>query len=86
MARRHTEEFRRQAVRTALTSGLSCKQEGSDLGVGFSTFAKWTQKSRPDDLPPSVDIDLARENERLSKEDCLLLAKRKILNENRTRK
>jgi transposase len=36
MAHRHTEEFRREAARMALTSGLTRKQVASDLGVGFS--------------------------------------------------
>jgi hypothetical protein len=35
MARRHSEEFRREAVRIALTSGLSRRQVASDLGIGF---------------------------------------------------
>ena len=35
----------------ALTSGLRRRQVASDLGVGFSTLAKWIQKSRPGDLP-----------------------------------
>ena len=37
MAHRHTEEFRREAVRMALTSGLTRKQVASDLGVGVET-------------------------------------------------
>ena len=79
MAHGHTEEFKREAVRIALTSGLSRKQVASDLGVGFSTLGKWIQKSKPDDLPPSADIDLAKENERLRKENRLLLEEREIL-------
>ncbi|MFK7792508.1 MAG: transposase, partial [Devosiaceae bacterium] len=65
MARKHNDEFKREAVRIALTSGLTRRQVASDLGIGFSTLAKWIQRSRPDDLPPSADIDLAKENERL---------------------
>ncbi len=79
MARGHTEEFKREAVRIALTSGLTRKQVASDLGVGFSTLAKWIQKSQPDDLPPPVDINLAKENERLRKENRLLTEEREIL-------
>ena len=44
MAKRYTEEFRRDAVRMALTSGLSRPQLSSDLGVGVSTLNKWVQK------------------------------------------
>jgi transposase len=79
MAHRHTDEFRREAVRIALTSGLTRKQVASDLGVGFSTLSKWIQQSRPDDLPPASDIDLAKENERLRKEVRLLTEAREIL-------
>jgi hypothetical protein len=35
-----TDEFRKDAVRIALTSGLSRKQIADDLGVGMSTLNK----------------------------------------------
>ena len=79
MAHRHTDEFRREAVRIALTSGLTSKQVASDLGVGFSTLAKWIQKSQPGDLPATADLDLAKENERLRKENRLLMEERDVL-------
>lgn len=79
MGRIHNEEFKREAVRIALTSGLKRRQVASDLGVGFSTLAKWVQKSKPGDLPPAADIDLAKENERLRKEVRLLTEEREIL-------
>lgn len=44
MARKYNDEFKREAVRIALTSGLTRRQVASDLGVGFSTLAKWVQK------------------------------------------
>ncbi len=58
MAHGHTEEFRRETARIALTSGLTRKLVASDLSICFSTLAKWTQKSKPDDLPSAADIDL----------------------------
>ncbi|WP_374303607.1 transposase, partial [Paracoccus sp. (in: a-proteobacteria)] len=33
--------FKREAVRIALTSGLTRRQVASDLGVGLSTLGKW---------------------------------------------
>jgi transposase-like protein len=36
-----TNEFRKDAVRIALTSGLTRKQVADDLGVGMSTLNKW---------------------------------------------
>ena len=79
MGRIHNEEFKREAVRIALTSELKRRRVASDLGVGHSTLAKWIQRSRPEDLPPAADIDLAKENERLRKENRLLLEEREIL-------
>lgn len=66
-------------MRIALTSGQTRRQVATDLGVGFSTLAKWIQRSRPSDLPPKADIDLARENERLRKENRLLMEERELL-------
>jgi transposase len=79
MGRIHNDEFKREAVRIALTSGLKRRQVASDLGVGHSTLSKWIQVSRPSDLPPAADIDLAKENERLRKEVRLLTEEREIL-------
>lgn len=79
MAYKHNEEFKREAIRIALTSGLTRKQVASDLGIGFSTLAKWIQRSGPDDLPPATEIDLAKENERLRKENRLLKEERDVL-------
>jgi transposase len=79
MAARHSDEFRREAIRIALTSGLTRKQVASDLGVGFSTLSNWIQKSQPGDMPSATDLDLAIENDRLRKENRLLKEERDIL-------
>jgi len=79
LAHRHSDEFRREAIRIALTSGLSRKQIASDLGIGFSTLSKWIQKSPPGDMPSAPDLDLAQENQRLRKENRLLREERDIL-------
>ena len=50
MGQRYGEEFKREAVRLALTSGLSRKQISTDLGMDFSTLNKWVQRSRDEDL------------------------------------
>jgi transposase len=47
---KHTEEFKQEAVRIALTSGLSWRRVASDLGVGLSTLGKWVSQYRPSDL------------------------------------
>jgi len=38
MATQYTDEFRREAVRLAITSGLARPKVASDLGVGLSTL------------------------------------------------
>lgn len=47
---KHTEEFKQEAVRIALTSGLSRERVAADLGVCKSTLGKWLVQYRPTDL------------------------------------
>ena len=47
--KKHTEEFKREAVRIALSSGLSRRRVASDLGVGLSALGKWGCEYRPVD-------------------------------------
>ncbi len=74
-----TDEFRQDAVRIALTSGLTRKQVADDLGVGMSTLNKWITAHRDTDVVSKEDLDLARENERLRREVRLLKEEREIL-------
>ncbi len=76
---KHTGEFKREAVRIALTSGLPRDRIASDLGVGKSTLGKWLSQLRPADLVPAPQADLARENERLRLENRVLKEERDIL-------
>jgi transposase len=41
MANGHSEEFKRDAVRITLSSGLTRRQVASDLGMGVSTLNKY---------------------------------------------
>jgi transposase len=50
-----TDEFRKEAVRIALTSGLSRRQVADDLGVGFSTLNKWVSAYRGTDVISAED-------------------------------
>ncbi len=80
MAQKPTLEFRAEAVRMALTSGLSRKQVAEDLGgVGFSTLSRWIQQDRRNPLKPAAQSDLERENAELGKENRLLREEREIL-------
>ncbi len=79
MGLKRTDEFRADAVRIALTSGLTRKQVASDLGVGLSTLNKWVTAHRDTDVVSDKDLDLARENERLRRENRILKEERDIL-------
>ena len=61
---RRTEEFRNEAVRIALTSGLSLKQISDDLGIGLLTLGKWVAALKHDELisgpHDDKDLELAR--------------------------
>ena len=74
-----TDEFRKDAVRIALTSGLSRRQVADDLGVGMSTLNKWVTAHRDSDLVSAEDRELALENERLRRENRILREERDIL-------
>ena len=74
-----TDEFRKDAVRIALTSVLSRRQIADDLGVGVSTLNKWVNAHRDTDVVSAEDRELARENERLRREIRILKEEREIL-------
>ena len=78
MGLKRTDEFRADAVRIALTSGLKCKQVADDLGVGMSTLNKWIAAHRDTDVVSKEDLDLAKENDRLRREIKLLKEEREI--------
>ncbi len=79
MGLKRTDEFRKDAVRIALTSGLKRKQVADDLGVGMSTLNKWITAHRDTDVVSQEDLDLAKENDRLRREIRLLKEEREIL-------
>ena len=79
MGLKRTDEFRQDAVRIALTSGLTRKQVADDLGVGMSTLNKWITAHRDTDVVSRDDLGLAHENNRLRRENLILKEERKIL-------
>ena len=78
MGLKQTEEFRQDAVRIGLTSGLTRKQVADDLGIGMSTLNKWITAHRDTGLVSKKDLDLAKENDLLRREVRLLREERKI--------
>ena len=79
MAKRYTDEFRRDAVRIATTSGLTLPRLSSDLWVGLSTLNKWVQQHQHYDLMSGPHEDVAKENARFCKEVRLLCEEREVL-------
>ncbi len=79
MGRSKGEEFRQEAVRIALTSGLTRKQVASDLGIGLSTLNKWITTHKATGEVSREDQELSQENERLRREIRILKEERDIL-------
>jgi len=79
MVTRFTDEFKAEAVRIALTRGLTRRQVANDLGVGFSTLSKWVQKDRNRPDKPVAQSDLEQELAELRRENRLLREERDIL-------
>ena len=79
MAQKPTPEFRAEAVRVALTSGLPRKQVAADFGVGFSTLSRWIQQDRRNPEKPAAQSDLEREVAELRKENRMLREERDVL-------
>ena len=59
MGLKRTDEFRQDAVRIALTSGLTRKQLADDLGVGMSTLNKRITAHRDTDMISKENLSLA---------------------------
>jgi len=83
MAAIHSDEFKRDAVRIALTSGLTRRQVASDLGIGLSALGKWVRAVSEEAKVPAQDAELLRENERLRKENRILREEREVLKKRR---
>ena len=57
MGLKRTNEFRQDAVRITLASGLTRKQVAYDLGVGMSTLNKWITAYRDTDVVSKEDLN-----------------------------
>jgi len=72
MGTKHTVEFRQEAVRVVLTSGVTRKQVASDFGIGFSTLSRWVQQDRKTVFRTICQSDLERELAMLHKENLFV--------------
>jgi transposase len=59
MGLKRTDAFRHDAVRIALTSGLTRKQVADDLGFGMSTLNQWITAYRGSGVVSNEDLSLA---------------------------
>ena len=62
MGLKRTDEFRADAVRIALTSGLTRRQVADDLGVGMSTLNKWITAKRERGAVSKEDLSLIEDD------------------------
>ena len=79
MGIKRTVEFRTEAVRIALTSGLTQRQVADDLGLGLSTLGKWITAHKHAELMAGPHDDKDKELARLRKENRILREERDIL-------
>lgn len=79
MGTKRTIEYRQEAVRVALTSGLTRKQVASDFDIGFSTLSKWIKQGQKNSEMPTDQSDLECENVNLRRENRLLREEREVL-------
>ena len=80
---RFTAEFKREAVRLALTSGRPRAEIAEDLGVGLSSLTRWVGQYRDEEMLPEIKDDLQAELKRLRKENLVLRQERDILKKSR---
>lgn len=83
MAAKRGDDFKRNAVGIVLTSGLTRRRVGSDVGVGLSTLGKRSRAVSEEAGVPEQDAELLRENERLRHENRILREEREALKKQR---
>jgi transposase len=79
MSKNKSDEFRQDAVRIALTSGLTRREVSVDLGVGLSTLNKWIKQFGSAETASVADAELLLENEKLRRENRILKEEREVL-------
>lgn len=77
--KRPTPEFRREAVRLALTSGRTRREIAGDMGIGLSTLTRWLSQERDVGEPSEAPVDVHAELKRLRRENAVLKQERDIL-------
>lgn len=76
---RPTPEFRRDAVRLALTRGRTRREIAEDQGFGLSTLTRRLSRERDVGEPSEAPLDVHPELKRLRRENAVLKPERDIL-------
>ena len=74
-----TDDFKREAVRLAQTSGRTIRQVADDLGIGRSTLTWWKRKHHDAELLVHPHDDIEKELARLRRENELLRQERRLI-------
>ncbi len=79
MTPRFDDDFKREFVRVAQTSGLSQRQVATDFGIGLSTFGKWLVKYGDQTGLSQAQMDQQKEIAHLRKELRIAQEERGVL-------
>jgi transposase len=77
--RHYTDEFRRDAVRLAESSGQSIRQVALDLGINNQTLGEWIREARARGLAAPLSADERAELVELRRRVKVLETEREIL-------
>lgn len=77
--RRHSEEFKREAVKLVTDQGYSLSEASRNLGVHVSLLRKWREKSESETSDQNLSEDERLELARLRAENKRLRMERDIL-------
>lgn len=79
MARKFSEEYKEEAVKTAIRSGASLKQVSKDLGIGESTLSRWVLTYKYKHKGGEISIEEREEIKQLKAEIHKLKLERDLL-------
>lgn len=78
MTKKFTDDFKRETLRLAESSGRTIGQVADGLGIGKSTLGKWISRHREVDLLSGPHEDVDKELARLRRENKILKAERDL--------
>lgn len=79
MARKFSEEFKSDAIRLVIETGISTRQASKELGIGQSTLEKWVKQHKELHKTTKSSADESEELKRLKAENHKLKLERELL-------